>query len=112
MALDTFFNGFGYFFTIFLWVWNGFGQNRTKIVILAKKTILGALVAFTILLRFFMFFFYDFGTLPYEKRKKIVNFSSFWQKNDSRDLGGIYVCFTFFIFTILVRFPTKIVKKT
>ena len=35
MALDTFFNGFGYFFTIFLWVWNGFGQNRTKIVILA-----------------------------------------------------------------------------
>ena len=37
MALDTFFYGFGYFFTIFLWVWNGFGQNRTKIVILAKK---------------------------------------------------------------------------
>ena len=70
MALDTFFNGFEYVFTIFLWVWNGFGQNRTKIVILAKKRFWGP----------------------------------WWH------LRFCYVFLCFF-FTILVRFPTKIVKK-
>ena len=29
---------------------------------------------------FYIFYFYDFGTVPYENRKKKVNFSSFWLK--------------------------------
>ena len=56
-------------FAIFLWVWKWFWpksyQNRKFLEFLAKKTILGTLVAFTICLRFF----YDFVTLPYENPK-------------------------------------------
>ena len=37
---------------------------------IVKKSILGTLVAFTF---FFNVFFFDFGTVPYENRKKIVN---------------------------------------
>ena len=58
MALDTFFNGFGYVFTIFLWVWNGFGQNRTKIVILAKKRFWWHLRFCYVFLCFFLRFWY------------------------------------------------------
>ena len=73
MALDMFFMDLDIFFTIFLWVWKWCWpksyQNRKFLEFLAKKTILGTLVAFTFVLRFFN----DFGTVPYENRKKNVN---------------------------------------
>jgi hypothetical protein len=42
---------------------------------------------------FFLRFYYGFGNGFGQNRKNIVNFSSFWLKNESRDLGGIYVFF-------------------
>ena len=56
-----------------------------------------ALDMFFMDLDIFLRFFYGFGNGVGQNRTKIVNFSSFWLKNDSRDLGGIYVCFTFFL---------------
>jgi len=72
---------------------------------LAKNQVLGTLVALT----FFFTILAPNQVLVVERLlgkrnplkivkkslKKNVNFSSFWQKK-SRDLGGIYVCFTFF----------------
>ena len=66
MALDMFFLDLDMFF--FYDFFMGLEMVLAKIV---KKSILGTLVAFTFF--FNVFFFFDFGTVPYENRKKIVN---------------------------------------
>jgi hypothetical protein len=47
-------------------------------------------------------FFYDFGTVPYQNPKKIVNFSSFWLKTRFWEpwwhLRSVYVFFKRFCF--------------
>jgi len=64
MDLDVF------FFSIFFWVWKWFWpkpyQNRKFLEFLPNRDLGGICVCFT-------FFFYDFGTVPYENRKKNVN---------------------------------------